>query len=159
MITTTNAGAPDRISDALLHGSRERGDLITNLKLQKLLYYAQAWYLALNNEGIFQEDFQAWVHGPVLPSQYHRFKHNDWRPIMDNVSASRTGNPRLDKHLVKILDVFGVETAPALELMTHQERPWIDARRGLAATAPSKAIISKESMKKFYRQLGKDKEK
>lgn len=144
------------ISDVLINRSRERGDAITNLKLQKLLYYAQAWFLALHGSELFSEDFQAWVHGPVLPSQYHRFKHNDWRPIDDQIDASRrTGNSKIDRHLEKVLDVFGVETAPALERMTHQERPWIEARRGLPASAPSKNIISKTSMKKFYKELGK----
>lgn len=62
----------------------------------------------------------------------------------------------LDKHIGSILDIFGVETAPALELMTHQEMPWIHARRGLSPTTNSNAVISKDSMKRYYKQLAKD---
>lgn len=65
---------PNSVSDYLLVENRERGENLTNLKLQKLLYYAQAWHLALRNAPLFDEDFQAWVHGPVLPSQYLRFR-------------------------------------------------------------------------------------
>ena len=70
------------VADFLLCESRDRGENLTNLKLQKLLYYAQAWYLALYNVALFEEDFQAWVHGPVLYSQYCRFCDWKWRPIL-----------------------------------------------------------------------------
>jgi uncharacterized phage-associated protein len=151
---TLNAIAADKIADSLVCRSRDMGDPITNLKLQKLLYYSQAWFLALHDKELFREDFEAWVHGPVLPSQYHRFKHNAWRPLDDTIRPLlRTGNVLLDKHLDKIMNVFGVENAPALEMMTHQEDPWIHARRGLPPTASSSAIITKDSMKRFYRGL------
>lgn len=145
---------PSKISDILILQSRDRGDHLTNLKLQKLLYYTQAWHLALFDRPLFIEDFEAWVHGPVLPCQYRRFKHNAWRPIMDPIHGpSRTGAPHLDRHLTQILNIFGTETASALELMTHQETPWIEARRGVPSESPSEAKISKESMKRFYRRL------
>ncbi len=145
---------PNKISDILIIQSRGRGEHLTNLKLQKLLYYTQAWHLALYDRALFSEDFEAWVHGPVLPSQYHRFKHNSWRPIMDNVyGPPRTGVGYLDRHIGEILNVFGVETAAALELMTHREAPWLEARRGLLPEASSTAPISKELMKKFYKRL------
>ena len=150
---TSNAVLIDKVSDTLIVGSRDRGDPISNLKLQKLLYYAQAWYLALHDDEIFQEDFQAWIHGPVLPSQYHRFKHNGWMPISDKPRSVRTGSRKLDNHLERIVDEFGSETPVALELMTHRERPWIEARRGLPSTMPSTNVISKVTMKKFYKQL------
>jgi len=61
---------PNNVSDYLISFAHSTGDVITNLKLQKLLFYSQAWYLALKDDYIFEEDFQAWVHGPVLVSQY-----------------------------------------------------------------------------------------
>jgi len=57
------------------------------------------------------------------------------------------------RHLNEIVSIFGVETASSLESMTHSEKPWIEARRGLSPTAPSTNVISKETMKKFYRSL------
>ena len=140
------------VADYLLWASRERGEPLSNLKLQKLLHYAQAWYLALNDQPLFSDDFQAWVHGPVLPSQYHRFKAAAWMPIAEPVSEPALPN-EVKAFLNEILDVFGVETAIALELMTHHEQPWAEARRGLPPDASSNRVISKRSMRDFYRAM------
>ena len=75
MKTQSESVSPTHIANFLLIECRERGDIFTNLKLQKLLYYAQAWYLALRGQSPFHRGFQAWVHGPALPSQYKRFKN------------------------------------------------------------------------------------
>jgi len=144
--------SPKDTADFLIFEARERGELLTNLKLQKLLFYAQAWYLVLQNKPLFSEDFQAWVHGPALPSQYQRFKKFEWRPIVDEI-ASPTLAENIRSHLIEIVDVFGIETASALELMTHNEAPWLNARKGIPADQPSKAVISKESMQAFYSSL------
>lgn len=140
------------IADYLLAECRERGELLTNLKLQKLLYYAQAWHLALFNEELFAEDFKAWVHGPVLLSQYHRFKGYGYRPIDEE-----TKRPNLDENTIRfldeVIDMFGAETAVALELMTHRERPWIEARGDLPPHEPGTASIDKKVMAEFYRSL------
>lgn len=144
--------SPKDTADFLIFEVRERGELLTNLKLQKLLFYAQAWYLVLQNKPLFSEDFQAWVHGPALPSQYQRFKKFEWRPITEEITPP-TLVENIRSHFIEIVDVFGVETASALELMTHNEAPWLTARKGIPADQPSKAIISKESMQAFYSSL------
>ena len=145
--------SPSHLSDFLLAGCRERGEVLTNLKLQKLLFYSQAWSLALNGQALFDEDFQAWIHGPVLPSQYARFKDFSWHPITMEVER-----PVIDTDttgfLGDIIDEFGSESAVALELMTHREQPWIEARGNLPPFVPSEAKIPKTSMQNFYRQLG-----
>jgi uncharacterized phage-associated protein len=150
--------APRETADFLLVESRERGEVLTNLKLQKLLYYGQAWYLALRDRPLFEEDFRAWVHGPVLLSQYHRFKDFQWRPITLDVVMPTVDNQDIVDHLNEIIDVFGSETAVALELMTHREQPWIEARGGIPMEEPSNAIITKDSMRDFYRNLGNQKD-
>jgi uncharacterized phage-associated protein len=145
--------SPNRASDFLLIECRERGEILTNLKLQKLLYYAQAWFLALKDKPLFNEDFQAWVHGPALPSQYRRFKKFGWGPILLKKISSPKINERITTHLREVVDVFGVETASALELMTHDELPWKEVRKGMSPDQSSTAIISKKSMLSFYRKL------
>lgn len=55
----------------------EDADLISNLKLQKLLYYAQGCYLALKNEPLFNEQIVNWAHGPVVEEIYHKYKITD----------------------------------------------------------------------------------
>lgn len=145
--------APNSLADFLLAQSRERGEILTNLKLQKLIYYAQAWYLALNDRPLFDEDMEAWVHGPVLPSQYHRFSGYQWRPIDEDVASPKITKDGLEDHLNEVLDVFGSETAVALELMTHAEKPWLEARGNLKPHEPSRTKISKFTMREYYRSL------
>lgn len=144
--------APNHVADFLLVNSREAGEVLTNLKLQKLIYYSQAWFLALNGQALFDEEFQAWVHGPVLPSQYFRFSEFRWKPITDEVVEPVLPEAVTD-HLCEVLEVFGVETAVSLEHMTHDEMPWKQARGDLDPHEPSKAIIRKDWMKEFYAQL------
>lgn len=156
MVAFAKAVAADRraydVADYLIAECRERGEILTNLKLQKLLYYADAWNLALRDEPLFAEEFRAWVHGPVLLSQYHRFKEYRWQPITEEIAK-----PELDAELAEFLDeiieVFGSETAVSLELMTHREQPWLEARGDTPATEPSTAAISKETTKRFYRSF------
>lgn len=143
------------LADFLILESRERGDLLTPLKLQKLMFYADAWFMALYNGELTTERFQAWVHGPVALSQYHRFKENRWHPILDEVDMPEF-DERSTNHLREILDVFGPETGPALEMMTHSETPWLDARGGIPDDEPCNAYISKETTKKFYASIAED---
>lgn len=150
--------SPKSLADFLLSSCRERGEILTNLKLQKLLYYSQAWFLALQDKELFAEDFQAWVHGPVLPSQYHRFKDYQWKPILEDISPPIV-TTKMSTFLEKIVDVFGSETAVTLELMTHRERPWIQARGDLPADAVSTNVITKKSMHSYYKELGDERRK
>lgn len=147
-----DVATPNDISDYLLAEARVRGDLLTNLKLQKLLYYAQAWHLVHFEKPIFSEDFEAWVHGPVLLSQYHRFLSATWGPIVEPVALPSL-NAELTDHLYEMLNVFGSESAIALELMTFEEAPWKTARQNLAPYEECHNVISKESMAEFYRSL------
>ena len=125
------------------------GSFISNLKLQKLVYYAQAWYLVNYGVPLFQEDFQAWIHGPVIPDLYQEYKAWGWKPIEKEV-----GEPSFCKEthnfLEEVAEVYFSCDAYELERMTHQEAPWIIARKGLPIDAPSNETISKESMKMYY---------
>ena len=143
---------PNIVADFLLCESRERGEVLTPLKLQKLMYYAQAWSVASLNSPLFDEDFQAWVHGPVLPSQYARFRGYGWKPIDQNVSLPDLDD-KIRGHLEEIVEVFGCESAVALEQMTHQEMPWLRARNGIASHEACKKTIEKEWMRDYYRSL------
>lgn len=109
--------------------------------------------MVLYGDEMTPERFQAWVHGPVALSQYHRFKEYKWRPISSEIARPPVA-PQAAAHLVEIVDVFGSETATALEIMTHQEAPWREARRGLPDDAPCSAYISKQLTKEYYSSLG-----
>lgn len=138
-----------RLADYLIVESRERGEVLTPLKLQKLLFYADAWHMVLYDAEATPERFQAWVHGPVALSQWHRFKDYRWKPISEDIDRPDLGED-LSGHMNEIIDVFGSETATALEIMTHQEEPWISARAGLPDDEPCNNYIDKQFTKQFY---------
>lgn len=139
------------ITDYFVWFFQDHGDVITNLKLQKLLYYAQGWSLALYGKPLHEEGFEAWVHGPVVPIVYHKLKKFTFGPILN-----KTKNPELTttlkRHLNEIIDVYGAFSAFQLEYMTHQTDPWKAARGNIPIDAPSKSIISQESMKTYFKR-------
>lgn len=141
-----------KISDFFIATLHDCGDPLSNLKLQKLLYYAQAWHLAIFDKPLFQEQIEAWVHGPVVVSEYRRFKDWAWQPIMDNPKLPSPDKPT-KAHLEEVLGVYGGKNAYELEQLTHAESPWKNARKGIPADEPSNKVISHAEMKKFYRSL------
>ena len=144
----------NKIADYFIWLHHEFGDVITNLRLQKLVYYAQAWYLALNNEKLFDEDFEAWIHGPVNPSLYDRFKKYKWNPISEEISKPEL-DPEVEKHLKEIMEVYSGFSSYELETISHKEEPWVNARGDLPFDAPSSNIISQDDMKSYYKNFSK----
>ncbi len=143
-VTSINA-----VADYFIRFSREVGDPITNLKLQKLVYYAQAWHLALKGERLMPAQFEAWVHGPVCVPLYQRFRRYSWNPISESVAAPELP-AEVEKHLREVMEVYGGMSAWDLERLTHAEEPWRIARGDLPADEPSTAVIPDEEMRRFY---------
>lgn len=143
----------DFFASYIIQKFHEYEDLITNLKLQKLLYYVQGWHLGKYKKPIFFQDFEAWVHGPVIPEVYQKYRHNTWHPILEDTSQEFDVSSLTDheeEHIVAALEEYGSEGAFALELMTHKEDPWIQARNGMAPWEGCDYIISKDSMCAFF---------
>jgi uncharacterized phage-associated protein len=151
-IPSSNLSPFDVANWFICHIDREAGDSITHLKLQKLIYYAQAWALALKGCSIFEEDFEAWTHGPVIPRVYEQFRHFGF----ESIPVCDCENPiteELEEILLEVQRVYGEKSAKSLELLTHQEAPWLAARDGLPLEARCNAVISKESMTAYYQSL------
>jgi uncharacterized phage-associated protein len=136
------------VAECLISLSHEKNSPVSNLKLQKLLYYSQAWHLALFKNPLFEEEIEAWVHGPVVPQMFRRYRDCKWKPIpkseIDFKRASFAG------HLEDVWRVYGNFSAFDLERLTHSEFPWKAARAGLPSDASSNEIITKESMQAYY---------
>lgn len=128
------------------------GAEMSNLRVQKLCYYAQAWHLALKDKPLFSANFEAWVHGPVNPQLYKRFSRWKWRSVGGVIEEPNLSKVKL-AFLERIWTNFSPFDAYQLELMTHQEEPWIEARCGLAPDENSNKVIKLETMKRFYRTL------
>ncbi|MBO5142951.1 MAG: DUF4065 domain-containing protein [Clostridia bacterium] len=130
-------------------------------KLQKLVYYAYAWFLALNNEDkdnisvrLFEGcEFQAWVHGPVCPQLYHHYSNNYGIVPRYEGELSSLINGELRKFLDTIYETFGKYTGDELETMTHLEAPWQNARDALPPYVASKKVISETDMFVYYNSI------
>lgn len=139
-------------ANAVVALCNEFGDTITNLKLQKILYYAQGWHLGLYGEPLFDDRIEAWVHGPVVPSVYRQFKDFAHRPI-DLPDAKWEAVPvDLREHIADVWQAYGRLTAYDLERLSHEERPWLVARGGIAADEVSRAEVSRDEMLAFFRE-------
>ncbi len=146
----------DTIADYFIGLSNETGSLITNLKLQKLVYYAQAWNLALNQKELFSDDFEAWVHGPVLVKLYNKYRSNRWNPISKDVklaSVEAALDTNTQQLLKEVANVYFELDAYKLERLTHLEEPWLEARGTLAENEPCSNPISKITMRRYYSSL------
>ncbi len=129
------------------------------LKLQKLLYYTKAWGLVFNKgEEIFPDEFQAWIHGPANPKVYQTFKGFDFKaphPEYADINFD-TFSPKEKEVLDMIWNIYGKFDGKYLELLTHEEEPWLNARQDLDADSASQNVISGESMRTFYERRFKE---
>jgi uncharacterized phage-associated protein len=136
----------------IVHKFQDSGDPVTNLKLQKLLYYIQGWHLAFFDKPAFNDRMEAWVHGPVQPGVYGEYKCYRWNPICDAVEPP-TLDPDLHQLTDEVLEAYGGDSGYELEIRTHHEAPWISARNGIPPDQESMAIVSHNSMKDFFKSL------
>jgi len=136
---------------------------MSHLKLQKILYYVEGYHLAYFDKSIIEDDFQAWIHGPVSRKIYDTLKDKSiLYAELGYVQTNGSKNPNdvLKETLTKDQIDFINETveelngfsSTQLENMTHNEEPWLSARKGYNASDRCEVVIDKDLMKKFYRQ-------
>lgn len=132
-------------------------DELTPKKLQKLVYYAYAWYLTLMNESsdelnhkLFDEEIQAWVHGPVVPSLYNTYRFFGYREIDKKEDNSHIFDGDTLDVLEQVWNVYGVFNGNELESITHQERPWQEAREGYDLLETCQEKISDKTIFNYY---------
>ena len=120
---------------------------ITNLKLQKLLYYAQGFHIALYDESLFDDRIEAWTHGPVCPTVYHVYKENKNGPIFEacDIDFDERFTPDQKDLLDEVYELFGQFSAWKLRNMTHDEPPWRDNQES--------GLIEYDDMKEFFKTL------
>lgn len=127
----------------------EAGDAISNLKLQKLMYYAQGFNLALFDQPLFANEIRAWTHGPVVPDIYHAFKEygSNAIPAPANFDANELSAEEREL-LDEVYNVYGQYSAWKLRNMTHAEPPWVDAYKKSADS-----VITTAAMRDYFRTL------
>ncbi len=126
-----------------VHGS------MSAMKLQKLVFYSQAWSIALRRQPLFDSPIQAWTYGPVVPALYklHRGKF-----VIGQISGDSKALTSSERILVTtVAEHYGRFDGEQLSQMTHSEGPWIEARRGAPSDEPAATEISPTAMREFYK--------
>lgn len=109
----------------------DAGDSLSNLKLQKLVYYAQGFHLALFDVPLFAERIEAWQYGPVVPEMYHEFKKFGAGPVqMEGELDGDKYSAEVLSLLEEVYSVYGQFSAVRLMNITHQEPPWLQTSNG-----------------------------
>lgn len=105
----------------------EEGDIISHLKLQKLLYYTQGFHLALHNTTLFDDVIKHWKHGPVVETVYQEYKKygDGVLPKPESVDFTELTTEQIDV-INEVYNVYGQFSAWKLRQMTHEEPPWKD---------------------------------
>jgi len=125
---------------------------MTAMKLQKLVYYSQAWSVVWDERALFPERIEAWANGPVVRELYdvHRgsFEVSEW-PRGDAGRLTRAERSTVDI----VLDFYGDKSAQWLSDLTHREQPWLQARRGLPDGERGNHEITLSSLEEYYSSL------
>ena len=121
------------------------GELMTNLKLQKLLYYQQGFHLAYFGEPLFDDEIEAWMYGPVVPSMYYNYEPNGRNGIVPNDEIECAMSDEEWRLFCKVYDIYGKYSAEGLIDLTHSEIPWQTTPTGKGN------VISKQCIQEFFK--------
>ena len=121
----------------------DAGELFSNMKLQKLLYYVQGFHIAVFNRPLFNEDIEAWMYGPVVPAVYEYYQENGNKGIMPNEKPI-TLEAEEESLFNEVLRIYGNYSAIGLMNFTHNEMPWQSTPTGKGH------IITKEKLGEFF---------
>ena len=151
MIAETKTGTIDSV--VLANYILKHYGPMSHLKLQKLLFYCDAYCLAFFGRELVADKFEAWVHGPVSPALYDKFKCFSF----SSIKLAGDYTPRIASDDIELIEsvweTYGDHTGNALEALTHSEPPWIEARAGYAPNERCNVPISLESMKRYYASI------
>ncbi len=133
----------------------KRTGQISHMKLQKLVYYSQAWSLVWDEKPLFREAIEAWVNGPVVNSL---FSHLKGKFKVSSSDLSKVGNPAAltepqHETIRRVVDFYGDKTPQWLSDLTHMEPPWQAARVGVPPGDRSNKEITLASMAEYYGSL------
>lgn len=129
----------------------DRQGEMTTWKLQKLVYYAQAWHLVWQENPLFHEPIEAWANGPVVPDLYRNHR-GDFTLTRSRLNAGDPSNLTEAQKVVidTVLDFYGDKTGQWLSELTHSEAPWLNARAGLSPTERGNNRIQLNDMAEYY---------
>lgn len=124
---------------------------ITHLKLQKLVYYAQGFYMAVHKEPLFHDRIEAWTHGPACPELYQEYKGYGFSEL-PNARFEDSLCKDIEEMLDAVWEAYGQYSGPQLEYLTHQEEPWLTARKNTSPWKPSNEEITSDSIREYFKK-------
>jgi uncharacterized phage-associated protein len=128
---------------ARVNADEEYGENITNLRLQKLVYYAQGFSLAWYGQPLFDDTIEAWAHGPVVPRLYDQYEHYGAQPIPPPPNFEFGDlDERVADLLEEVYRSYGQFSALGLRNLTREEAPW--------RNTPRSGVITHEAMQEFF---------
>ena len=139
--------ALDIANKVIINTDIDKGDIISNFKLQKIMYYLQGFNLAFFDEKLFEDDIEAWQYGPVVPSVYNKFKEHGKSGILisHDVKEIILKNEEQEDMFKQVLEEYGKFSAIRLMEMTHEELPW--------KSTEIRATIDTDLMKRYFKTL------
>ncbi len=131
---------------------------ISNKKLQKIIFYCQAYHIAIYKEKLIDNDFEAWRHGAVLPvlyNNYCKYGYNNINKYTEEAynKARRVMGVYLCDFLDTIIDKFSSMSADCIEILNHSELPWQEAREGYLPSQNCNEVINEETINRYYSEL------
>ena len=139
------------VANYILEISREESpdgeyELISHMKLQKLIYFCQGYFLALHGRPLFSDPIEAWTHGPVCPKLYHLLKGYGSSPLTASIDPERIMLNEQEKQLIgMVYGSYGQYSASGLRRITHKKGPWNDTLDNTA--------IPQKTMLKYFESL------
>jgi len=138
-----------RVIDVAAYILNKQGSM-TAMKLQKLVYYSQAWSLVWDERPLFQARIEAWANGPVARVLYYEHQ-GKFRVSRKSIEGSaRALSPQERETVDAVLAYYGEKPSQWLSDLTHAEGPWLGARAGLQAGERGNREITKASMAEYY---------
>jgi len=125
---------------------------MTTMKLQKLVYYCQAWSIIWDQKPIFDEEIQAWASGPVVPELYKCHKGEFQISTLDKGDVSKLKAVEIET-IDAVLGVYGDKPAQWLSDLSHMENPWKNARRGRKPGENCTKEITHAVLEEYYSSL------
>lgn len=125
---------------------------ITCMKLQKLLYYGQAWSLVWDEKPLFKSRIEAWSNGPVIREIFRFHRKTMWVSEWSQGNKDSLSKDQKDT-LDAIIETYGELAPHQLSELSHTEAPWLNARKGLSPLEPSENEITQEAMSEYFRSI------
>jgi len=131
----------------------EKKGPLTAMQLEKIVYYCQAWSLVWDNVPLFEDRIEAWMNGPVIPTLFEQHKGRFKIGISD-INGNFNNLSDVQRETIdEVMKFYADKSGQWLSDLTHREKPWIEARQGLALDQRGNNEITQSAMHEYYSSI------